>query len=298
MQEIISEPSVSPSSCHFTYQPPDLSRLLQGDILKKTKELEVLLEKIHPWCKNNYKYLMILTQSCDLELRGPHNIPKAKYITLSLIRPLSEAINKELNELQVSEIDKKGNFVSESKKDRLAQFLEGLINNNDSDYFFLFKDIGVGLAENYVAFLRLSIPIQSSLHYKDCLDAKVAQLDENFRSKLGWLVGNLYARVATKDWNPEELKKIIEDLLQSSVFWVDGKKLEKLRKDLENKDINQFSEDNLHELITAIQIPGRKQIVINGLEQVLNESGFLEKDKIKQILTNFSNKSSIKQQLE
>lgn len=38
-------------------------------------------------------------------------------------------------------------------------------------------------------------------------------MTDEFRSKLGWLTGNMYSRVATRDWPKEDLKGIINTSL-------------------------------------------------------------------------------------
>ena len=40
-------------------------------------------------------------------------------------------------------------------------------------------------------------------HFGICLQAKTCQLKEAFQAKLGWLIGNLYSRVATAEWDTE-----------------------------------------------------------------------------------------------
>lgn len=85
-----------------------------------------------------------------------------------------------------------------------------------------------------MAFLSLSVPIKSQLHYEKCLKARIAQLREVFRAKLGWLAGDIYSRVATPDWAPKNLSdkdfnSIIETLIEEQAWWVDDKLLTKLK---------------------------------------------------------------------
>lgn len=57
---------------HFTYkQFPDMSSLCQGDVLRVTDEMREILKEVHPYFLNEqYKYFMVLTQSCDLVRRN------------------------------------------------------------------------------------------------------------------------------------------------------------------------------------------------------------------------------------
>ena len=63
------------SILHFCYaQSNDYlsEELSQGDILKRTPELDEILAKVHPHFHQHRKnlYFMVLTQSCDLVIRN------------------------------------------------------------------------------------------------------------------------------------------------------------------------------------------------------------------------------------
>jgi len=283
---------------HFTYQALKSTQLFQGDILKKTEKLGQVLKDVHPYwnIKEDYHYLMVTTQSCDLEKRD--GVCKARYINLAAVRPIPVAITKEIEKVQTDAIDKKGNFVSKSKKGRFSEFLAAIINNNHTDYFFLHKETQLGLADNYVAFLRLTIPIKCDLHYQTCLEAKIGQLNENFRAKLGWLTGNLYSRVATSDWDRNEAQALIEDFLKGSAFWVDGKKLEQLREKLKGQNLNTITEHDLHELIGEIRIVTQKEKVIESLRKILESADLQSPNFVNEVLGKFANSPTVKSILE
>ena len=71
---------------HFTYkQEADFASLCQGDVLAVTEELKSILEEVHPYFLNEqYKYFMVLSQSCDL-VRRKGKACKTPYITLAAI---------------------------------------------------------------------------------------------------------------------------------------------------------------------------------------------------------------------
>ena len=79
------------SQVHFTYKcNPDMSSLCQGDILKITEEIKTVLTEVHPYFLNDqYKYFMVLTQSCDLVRRNGSKC-KTPYITLAAVRNFSD----------------------------------------------------------------------------------------------------------------------------------------------------------------------------------------------------------------
>ena len=82
---------LSNQDIHFTYKEyPDMNSLCQGDVLEKTDELTTILEKVHPYfLKPEYKYFMVLSQSCDLVRRNGKPC-KTPYITLAAVREYSD----------------------------------------------------------------------------------------------------------------------------------------------------------------------------------------------------------------
>ena len=66
-------------SIHFTYKSnPDMQSLCQGDILNPTEELMEVLKTVHPYFLNKqYKYFMVLSQSCDLVRRNGEKMQDA-----------------------------------------------------------------------------------------------------------------------------------------------------------------------------------------------------------------------------
>jgi hypothetical protein len=82
---------------HWTYAPcVSTAELEQGDILRPTQRLRAIFSEVHPHFQDD-KYLgfLISTQSCDLVRR--HDAPKASYINLAAIRPLSQVLHKVLS---------------------------------------------------------------------------------------------------------------------------------------------------------------------------------------------------------
>ena len=77
------------------------------------------------------------------------------------------------------------------------------MDNNKPGFFYLHTDAQVGITEPSCAFLHLAISFRAQ-HYERCLGAKIAQLKEPFQAKLGWLLGSMYSRVGTTEWNSEK----------------------------------------------------------------------------------------------
>ncbi len=185
---------------HFIYAETEQDRLCQGDILSKTPELKSLLSQYHAYYASqaNYRFFQILTQSCDLVRRGGAP-PSSAYITIAAVRPVEEAILREARKHQEG-WQVSSSVISAKMRDRLQLFLESLLDNNQHGYFYLHEDISLGISGRFCAFLALSIPLRTE-HYDLLLGAKIAQLKDEFQAKLGWLIGSMYSRVGTKEWD-------------------------------------------------------------------------------------------------
>lgn len=219
--------SAGESSLHFTYRECDAGNIFlkQGDILQKTPELLGLLQEVHPHYTNpEYKYFQVVTQSCDL-VRKNYTC-KSRYITLAAVRTLDDMIDRFIEENVPSVIIDGVYYCSENHRSKVTEFLRKLFNNNQKEYFFLQKSPTHGIEEHCCTLLYLTIAIRAYEHYDLCLNAKCLELVDNFQSKLGWLVGNLYSRVGTDDYVPsavatdKQLKEILSELAQDHAAWV------------------------------------------------------------------------------
>lgn len=213
-------------------EPLDAESLQQGDIIRRTPEIDAVLEKIHAYYKkDDYRYLMVLTQSCDLVRREEAGTRcKARYISVAAVRPVEHAIAREIERLQSA--DERTYGVCDSRvRDKARQFIEKLLNNNEEEYFYL-EPFGHlehpdALHAPHCAFLALSIALKADLHYEKLLRAKLLQLCDSFQHKLGWLTGKMYSRVGTDDWIPKvgsssDLNKRVTHLLGDNIVWIES----------------------------------------------------------------------------
>lgn len=244
---------------HFTYKRPE-GDLQQGDLLRTTEDLSRILKEFHPHYADNpdYPFLIVLTQSCDLA-RGGGRRHKSRYITLGAVRPLEEVVERELEKYRRSSIENSCQLCPKESRHWIKDFLNKLLNNNLTGYFYLAQEAELKISAPHVAFLALSIAIKSE-HYDVCLDARFAQLREVFQAKLGWLVGEMYSRVGTPDWVPTQLTKeqfeeLLEEMLEGMTIWVPQGALQKLRVEQEtrrrqygNKDY-QIPQEEVPELL-------------------------------------------------
>jgi hypothetical protein len=224
---------------HFTYVArPSGSDLQQGDILRRTGDLKAQLDEIHRYYGSHaeYEHLMVLTQSCDLVRRDGAKC-KSPYISVAAVRPLQTLLERRLDTMRRSDTERAGAFASETTHKLMLQFTERLLNNNEAGYFFLREDPGFGIGdEARVAFLTLSIALKSEQHYQRCLDVRIGGLREEFQAKLGWLVGNIYARPATRDWVPDECTSEDFETIQEGylkrlgIIWVADRDMDRVKR--------------------------------------------------------------------
>ncbi|MEK6770097.1 MAG: hypothetical protein AABY62_00440 [Pseudomonadota bacterium] len=263
---------------HFTYCGDKATDLLQGDILVQTPEILATLKEVHPHYANNAgnRYFIVLTQSCDLVRGRAGDDPcPSRYIAIAPVRPLSLVIQRETVRLAEPDLSIPTPVCSSQARNRLHNFLERLFNNNEPNFFYLHEDPSMGFPESCCAFLRLSIALRAKERYNTCLNARLLQLDESFRAKLGWLVGNLYSRVGTKDWAANELNGMIRSHLTGAALWLED---ERTRKQL-LVEVSRWKQDNPGQVIDEPvlrallnKLKPRKEAVLERLKTLLAES--------------------------
>ncbi|MGN7105154.1 hypothetical protein ACTHR6_26305 [Ralstonia holmesii] len=214
---------------HFTYAEPKLDQLRQGDILRKTPELLDLIKAVHPhYANEDYRYFQVLTQSCDLVRRGGKDC-KSRYITLAAVRPMSLIVERALDGYERKFVFDNKLFCSATHRRALKDLFVKLFNNNDTQNFFLKSSPDYGLDVDCCTQLHLSIAIRAYEHYDLCLQAKILELKDEFRAKLGWLVGNLYSRVGTQDYVPgaisdeRDFEEFVQNSMDQYVVWLPEK---------------------------------------------------------------------------
>ncbi|OEU73381.1 MAG: hypothetical protein BA869_04955 [Desulfuromonadales bacterium C00003107] len=285
---------------HFTYKDSldDTSPLEQGDILCRSEKLNAIIQEVHPhYLKDDYLYFIVLTQSCDLVPRK-RGLCKAPYITIAAIRPLELLISRLVRKKQTTKLEQKANIVHESHKVGISEFIERLFNNNEPEYFYLHEDSSIGLP-SCVSFLRLSVAIKSDLHYQACVEARVSSLAETFKSKLGWLVGNMYSRVGTEDWVPETLshenfKEMIKGTLEGSVIFLDDKKYRLLKDTFTDEEIEREDQQEIIRRIQKLEVKSKKEQLIDSLQKILEKRGVIpDPDDIKKFLNFVKNDRAV-----
>lgn len=261
----------SSPSLHFTYAHPDKDYLQQGDLLKKSDELNSILKDIHAYytIKEDYTHFFVLSQTCDLIRREGEC--KARYITLAVVRPLEVVLNRHFEKLVSLDLARKGKIGGSKHREKAKLFTESLLNNNVNEYFYLHEENAMDFHEPSCAFLRLSISIKIE-HYDACLKARFLSLDETFQAKLGWLTGNMYSRVGTEEWEARYGKQTfnakIKHLLEQEWSWVDDKKLNQAKADIPAGLLDEAPE-NIRKYIKNYKIKNPRQNAIAGVLEVI-----------------------------
>jgi hypothetical protein len=185
---------------HYVYDDPNKKELFQGDVLQRTDALTDLLSRFFPYYNDqrDYRYFMVITQSCDL-VRREGKTCAAPYVTMSAVRPVEDAVRLEAAKHRET-WQSKTRILGSTAQNKVSMFIESLLDNNQAGFFYLHEDQSLGLSPSCCSFLSLPISLRAE-HYDCFLDAKIAQLKAEFQAKLGWLLGNMYSRVGTVEWD-------------------------------------------------------------------------------------------------
>ena len=282
---------------HFTYKEnPSGEHLCQGDILTKTDQLNGVLKKYFShYVKSEYTHFIVLTQSCDLVKRGSENKCNSRYITLAAVRSLYTATNRIIEHIAEKRFFHNDKIFCNSKhKDSLKSKVASLINNQDKDYFFLKSSPIHGLYEDSCAFLHLSIAIKIE-HYDCCLSSKILELKDNFQSRLGWMVGNIYSRVGTEDYVPAAVPdkasfmKFIDEILERNIVWVPASSYSRFKAGIPaGLSKEQISED------VATENESKYENQINSLSALIKSKTGLTGDQTSKLKEFLNSKSGRK----
>ena len=258
---------------HFTYTLPD-GDLQQGDIISRASLSRDTAAELS-CVPEDFRILVVLTQSCDLV--RPRS--KAEFIALAPAIPLSDIVEARIAEYQKSEVSKRGNVCGSNHKSKIHEFLLKLLNNNDPQYFYLHEEHSFGLLEPMCVLLRCSKSVSTEMCYSSCCESRILTLNEEFRAKLGWLVGSIYSRVATKDWPKTEAKKRIEAHLADVCRWEDPKRLEMAEQVLKDGRPLPESESELFDFIAGLEIRTRQEVILDRIRTLFTDIYAPDKNK-------------------
>jgi len=281
---------------HFTYAIIDTTDgdLQQGDIIQPSVELKSLLKDAHPhFMDKKYIAFFVLTQTCDL-VRREGKPCRTKYINLAVIRPLVDILPTLLDgtceKVEIGDQLVPGVYTSETKQ-KAEQRLERILNQNAQveGVFYLHPDAGVEITEHCVALLQVSVAIRAYEHYDKLTRARSGRLNEQFQSKLGWLIGNLFSRIATQDGEREHQNRLITEFLVEknntlgcTFRWIPRQKARTARR--QNLDITGKTIDEVADLIKEMPSHPRElavETVLTTIKSIMPYTSGDELDTLK-----------------
>lgn len=279
--------------------------LSQGDIIARTPQVVDAIGQAHQYYAEAplYTHFVVITQSCDLVKRGgDFNAP---YITIAAAKPLKKSFAEYLSEKSRIVRNADFSFHPTSVVGKAKQQLERHLNNTEPDYFFLPKSSSNGVEEDLLVYLRLSIALRKD-HYDILAAAKVAELDDIFQAKLGWLKGNIYSRVATPDLDEREAdsatfkRKFYEEYIPSDeMVLLSMMQAERLRKVVKGKSTELARALTNEEVLTVIEeeIPRDAEILADSIVERMIKNKVIDRDdvdKIRLAKSSITNEPSVK----
>ena len=99
------------------------------------------------------------------------------------------------------------------------------------------------------------------------------QLTAEFQAKLGWLLGQLFSRVGTQDWEPRSLTKKINGVLKDAAIWVPDATISHLETEFaKHRDADHNATMSAQEISRAVsKAPTRKQAVMGRVAEIVAE---------------------------
>ncbi|HAU1874563.1 TPA: hypothetical protein ACF5XO_000685 [Legionella pneumophila] len=206
----------------YVYNESDDS-LQQGDIIRLSGYLRQIFKKYYSGLKikpYEIRYLMVINQSCDL-VNNNERKPKSEHINLCVVSKFSRYLDR-IKTKYIKKKIKNHIIIEEVIYQEIKQKIARLINNSESKEHFFLPRIDP-FKENMVAVLSFSYPFRCK-HYDLIKKNRVLSLKPEFQAKVGYLIGNLYNRIATPDLNcnnftDQDLSCFVDDLLSQESFY-------------------------------------------------------------------------------
>jgi len=220
---------------------------------------------------NKYTGFAVLTQTCDLARRN-NEACKSSYINVAVVRPLEHVLLTFLDKCCHRDRLAPGVYLS-TGKNAATSFLERLLDQNEQSMglFYLHPDGEADVLVPSVIMLQVSVALRAAEHYETIVNARTGRLRVEFRNKLGWLLGNLYARVPTRDFGEEVRNAIIKDLLSPAAQqswgpqWISKKNLKKMQASTA-KPWAELAPQDLRDLLQKHQAPPAQNAAIERVE--------------------------------
>lgn len=185
------------------YRQSDQKDLWQGDIIHRRELIDTGALSGHQDYiaqRDDFPGFCVVTQTCDL-VREEESGSEVDFICLSVIRRLTDVFSKNTSQKEIRKT-----------KDKLKNIL-----NHDytkQGYFFLPSEPSI-LMEDCVVDLRTTFSLYAEKHYDQVLKARKLSLTDVYANRLGWMLGNIFSRVPTPDWDEETRQQRIDHLVDA-----------------------------------------------------------------------------------
>lgn len=254
---------------HWTYAADLTPDLEQGDILLPNPGLKAALSQAHPWFTNpKYIGFMVISQTCDLVRRDGGRC-KTPFVEIAAIRSFQGYLRRLMHK-QFQSVA--GDCFPASDDGRALDLMDRIINQNESanGIFYLHPEERVQISEHAIVLLRVTVALKAELHYETLLSARTGRLEREFADKMGWLCGNLYARVGVRDWKEnsqsrsraEEIKRALLSHPTEGVEFMNFPK--RMLDDIkEGKlDVSKLSREKIKEVAAGYRgVPVRERLI-------------------------------------
>lgn len=209
----------------------DIESLYQGDIIIIDDDIRENLIAHNRTKANTCRFVIILTQSCDLVKRSDFgNGCKAQLLHMGFLSSFDEYFADNLRKYcEKGLFDGRVSIIEQGKSQKLKNHLERLFNNNSSDHFLIPEDVGQGLSNHHVVDLRDQCLISSN-YYDNLLMNKQCELEEIYRAKLGYMVSQLFSRIGTRDWDKDELNLMLDSLINEKAVVLSKNKIKLVKE--------------------------------------------------------------------
>jgi hypothetical protein len=152
---------------------------------------------------------------------------------LAAIRPLELVVERLIEKLKF-QMDFPILVCNKDGERDVQQTLERLLHNVEDGHFFLRRGSHQNITRDLCVFLTLSVALRIG-HFDACVSSKIAELQDVFQAKVGWLTGNLYSRIGTPDLeehseNPDaEKRAFYDEAVYSRTAWLTAGQRGKLK---------------------------------------------------------------------
>lgn len=225
---------------------------------------------------------------------------KTPYILLAAVRSFDDFFTKVMLDGKYIKCVQGLLLMDAKQKMRAYQLIERIYNNTEPDYFFLYHEEALDFPKTMVAYLKLTIALKADKHYDMCLKAKKLELADEFKAKLGWLVGNIYSRVGTTDWESikgagRERTEMIKSEIENRCIISGEVQLKQLRKKLEANEIIGF--ENAQDFVDNFKTETKYDKALTIIREVLDSRGGKLSEKEKELIMTAVKSRSAFQQL-